>query len=119
MFAKEAVVGTLNSLYNQIDAAAELKAGASEPFDLRAGVLEALASIPRGLASIFTTLADPLGTGVVSGQEQVVAREVAADTAVFAMSLSSWVQTNFIVSVLVFGPTPCLIGVRRNLCAAT
>jgi ferrous iron transport protein B len=84
LFAKETVVGTLNSLYNQIDAAAEIEAGMSGPFDLRAGVLEALASIPRRLAGIFTTLADPLGTGVVGDGQRVAARGAEADTAVFA-----------------------------------
>ena len=47
LFAKEAVVGTLNSLYSQIDAAAEEgSAEPEEPFNLPAGVQEAFLSIP-------------------------------------------------------------------------
>jgi len=90
LFAKEAVVGTLNSLYSQIDAA-EAEAASQgeateeeESFDFWGGVVESLASIPAGLAGIFGTLADPLGAGVVSGDQTAVAEEVEADTAVFA-----------------------------------
>jgi len=89
LFAKEAVVGTLNSLYSQIDtasaAAAEEEAGGEpEPFDLWGGVREAFASIPAGLAGIFGTLGDPLGAGMISGEEAAVAEELEADTTVFA-----------------------------------
>ena len=84
LFAKEAVVGTLNSLYGQIDAAAAETAEDAQAFALRDRVGEALASIPRGLAGVLGSLADPLGTAVVSGSEEGVAEEVEADTRVFA-----------------------------------
>jgi ferrous iron transport protein B len=84
LFAKEAVVGTLNSLYSQIDAAAEEGAEEEEAFRFWDGVVEAFASIPEGLAGIFGALADPVGAGMISGDEEAVAEEVEADTSVFA-----------------------------------
>lgn len=84
LFAKEAVVGTLNSLYSQIDAAAaEEQESEEEAFDFWAGIGESFASIPDGLSGIFGTLADPLGTGIISGDQEVVAEEIEADEHVF------------------------------------
>jgi len=83
MFAKEAVVGTLNGLYGQLDAAAVGNGGQEKPFSFLGGIGEALASVPQGLAGIFTALRDPLGAGMVSGDEAAVAGEVEAEQRVF------------------------------------
>ncbi len=90
LFAKEAVVGTLNSLYGQIDSANASKEDAAEAegdkgFDLWGGVKEAFASIPEALSGIWDSLRDPLGLGVVSGDEKAVAEEVGADQRVYSM----------------------------------
>jgi ferrous iron transport protein B len=68
LFAKEAVVGTLGTLYDQIDrAAVPPTTGAAdtpaEPFDLWGGIGEAVAAIPAGFEGFFDTLRDPLGLG--------------------------------------------------------
>ena len=91
LFAKEAVVGTLNGLYGQIDARAEEEPAVSdseeteeERFDFWGGVGEAFASVPEGLSGVFGGLADPVGVGIVSGDEATVAEEVEADETVFA-----------------------------------
>ncbi len=67
MFAKEAVVGTLNSLYGQMNTSALAERNTEEPpFDFWAEVRGAFASIPANLRQSFggepigTTL-DPLG----------------------------------------------------------
>ncbi len=83
LFAKEAVVGTLNSLYSQIDAATEEGEEEEEAFSFWAGIGESFVSIPEGLAGIFGTLADPLGAGMISGDQEAVAEEVEADEHVF------------------------------------
>ncbi|MGL1891366.1 MAG: Fe(2+) transporter permease subunit FeoB [Spirochaetaceae bacterium] len=65
LFAKEAVVGTLSSLYSQnaeIDSTAE-----DEEFNFWGGIEEAFASIPDGLAGVFGGITDPLGVGLVTG----------------------------------------------------
>ena len=104
LFAKEAVVGTLNSIYSQITTAerqeaaaeeaatraetegAESEAGteAEERFKLGPPVAEAFASIPAGLSGIFGGLADPLGAGIVGGEAEEVAEETGADISVFS-----------------------------------
>ncbi len=115
LFAKEAVVGTLNSLYNQIDAAAS-EAEEPEPFNLWGGIREALASIPEGLVGIFGNLADPVGAGVVSGEEAAVAEEVEADTAVFAamrryFSYGGAQAYAYLLFILIYFPCVAALGV--------
>jgi ferrous iron transport protein B len=62
MFAKEAVVGTLSSLYSQGDE----QAGAAG-VDLAGGIADAFGSIPRNLAGVVSGLLDPLGISAVGG----------------------------------------------------
>lgn len=88
LFAKEAVVGTLNSLYGQMgeEAAEEAGDAAGEEdggFDLWGGLAEAFATIPQNLKGVFGGLADPLGLASVSGDEEAVAGELEADLSVF------------------------------------
>ncbi len=63
IFAKEAVVGTLNSMYSQMDASPADEA-AEEPFDFWGGIKNAFASIPDNLAGLAGTFLDPLGISV-------------------------------------------------------
>ncbi len=58
VLAKEAVVGTLNSIYSQL-AASNLVEEAE--FSLIAGIQDAFASIPENLAAMSNLLFDPLG----------------------------------------------------------
>lgn len=60
IFAKEAVIGTLNSLYAQLGYDAETEEE-NEPFDLNAGIKEALASIPKNLSELGQNIGDPFG----------------------------------------------------------
>jgi ferrous iron transport protein B len=82
LLAKEAVVGTLSSLYGQ-DAAFEdatafedgvpQEGGAEveeESFSLAAGIAEAFASIPQSLAQLGAKLFDPIGFGAVAEEAQ-------------------------------------------------
>lgn len=88
LFAKEAVVGTLDALYSQIDLANEQLAGDNgleeeEGFDFWAGISEAFYSIPEGLSGIWGGLSDPLGMGMISDDQDSVSEEVGAATGVF------------------------------------
>lgn len=65
VFAKEAVVGTLDALYSQIgDAEAEAGEAAEEAFDFWGGIKESFVSIPENLAGVAGTLLDPLGLSI-------------------------------------------------------
>ncbi len=85
LFAKEAVVGTMTSLYGQNTTLASSSDPTRVPaeFSLWGGVRDAFASIPTGLAGIFKALADPLGFGDVSGDEATVANAFDTETSVF------------------------------------
>jgi ferrous iron transport protein B len=68
IFAKEAVVGTLDAMYTQIGAAAAAEAGAedggTEGFDFWAAIGGSFATIPDNLMGVADTLLDPLGISV-------------------------------------------------------
>ena len=62
LFAKEAIVGTLNSLYSIEDqAGADAAEGEEEGFSLKATAKEAFISIPVNLSEVFGKLVNPLG----------------------------------------------------------
>lgn len=92
IFAKEAVVGTLDALYGALgaaDAAAaaggeadagtdggeEIGAEATGGLDLMAGIGEALASVPANLAGLLDAVTDPLGLGGVESEDLEAAAE--------------------------------------------
>jgi len=65
IFAKEAVVGTLDALYAGIDGqAATEEPAAEQPFDFWAGISGAFATIPENLLQVVDTLTDPLGISI-------------------------------------------------------
>ena len=77
LFAKEAVVGTLDTLYTQIGNAEAAAAGTTEtePFDFWKGVSDAFRAIPAGFRGFGEKLTDPLGMGL---GEAVADRDAAA-----------------------------------------
>ncbi len=68
IFAKEAVVGTLNSLYSSMaDQQNQATAGddaGDDSVDVMAGIKDAFASIPANLSELGSALVDPLGIEV-------------------------------------------------------
>ncbi len=69
VFAKEAVVGTLDAIYLQNEtqeqaAAAPEESVEEEAFSLTAALQEAVATIPENLAGVRDTLTDPLGLNI-------------------------------------------------------
>ncbi len=81
IFAKEAVVGTLDTLYETSE---EADSGA-ESVDVIGGIAEAFATIPENLGGIADTLLDPLGISVgdVSNTD-ATAEELEVSTGTFA-----------------------------------
>jgi ferrous iron transport protein B len=64
IFAKEAVVGTLDSIYNQLEAQEQSEIvgeEAEEQFDFWAGIIDAFSAIPAGYEGFLDGLKDPLG----------------------------------------------------------
>jgi ferrous iron transport protein B len=82
IFAKEAVVGTLDALYGAM-AAAESDEAETEPFDLSSSITAAFATIPANLLDLADAALDPLGLGIVgpaSLEEAAEAQEVGVGT---------------------------------------
>ncbi len=65
IFAKETVVGSINTLYSQMDENEETE----EEFDLKSGILVAMQAIPDGFKELGKTIFDPLGIGTESDTE--------------------------------------------------
>ena len=86
LFAKEAVVGTLTSLYGQMGGEDGVGAAEDEEdavYSLWGGLAEAFGTIPENLGGVLGGLADPLGLASVSGDEAAVAEELESDVSVF------------------------------------
>lgn len=102
IFAKEAVVGTLNTLY------ADVGEEAGE-FDLFASLQEAVVSIPENLMGL--SFSDPLGVEVGDlSDEAAVAEEQAVDVSIFANIQDQFVTGGaafaYLIFILLY--TPCV-----------
>ncbi|MBA5762367.1 Fe(2+) transporter permease subunit FeoB [Vibrio sp. 404] len=102
IFAKEAVVGTLNSLYAPAD-------GEDAEYDLMASLEEAAMSIPDNLAGL--NYSDPLGVEVGDlTNSSAVAEEQEVDASIFGNLKGYFVSGNAAFSYLIFILlyTPCV-----------
>jgi len=79
IFAKEAVVGTLDALYAQMDAS-ESEDGEEEPFDFWGGVVEAFASIPNAFEGFSAVFTDPLGLSAAGELDEATPEEISSGT---------------------------------------
>ena len=76
VFAKEAMVGSLDSLYGQLAAEESGEVAEESGFDFWGGIGEAFASIPANLADLGNQILDPIGLNIGDVQDQeVVAQE--------------------------------------------
>lgn len=83
IFAKEAVVGTIDSLYSAMDAAAT-DGGTEEEFNFLGSIAESFATVPANLAELTGTFLDPLGLSIGEvGDKTIAAEEMEVGTATF------------------------------------
>ncbi len=112
IFAKEAVIGTLNSLYTQMDATSAAEGGEEKSFDLWVSAKEALATIPENLKGIPGGLLDPLGIGgtLAGGDLSTVQEDNAIDDAAVThiqqLFGSSAAVIAYMIFILLY--TPCV-----------
>ncbi|NIY84807.1 Fe(2+) transporter permease subunit FeoB [Vibrio hepatarius] len=102
IFAKEAVVGTLNNLYAPTDAG-------EEEFDLVASLEEALMSIPENLMGL--SYSDPLGIEVGDlTDSSAVAEDQEVDSSIFGNLKQHFISGNaafaYLIFILLY--TPCV-----------
>ena len=111
ILAKEAVVGTLDSMYGAIAASENVGEAADQPFDLMAGINDAFATIPANLAALTSTFNDPLGmeVGDISDKDTAaVDQNVSVSTFTVMSNLfpSSAAVVAYLLMTLLY--TPCV-----------
>lgn len=105
VFAKEVMVGTMDSLYTQLG---QQEAGVSdappEPFDFWGGIGAAFASIPTNLADLTHQVLDPIGLGILSstGDLQTAAEEQAVSYTTFGQMATRFGSTTAAIAFLLF-----------------
>jgi len=122
IFAKEVIVGTLNSLYTQMNMAApekgeEVEAAADEEenFSIIAQLVEALGTIPENLSGLAESLLDPLGMGLISEGSVVLAEELELEKGMYGLIASKFPQGPlqvypFLLFVLIYFPCVAAFG---------
>lgn len=118
LFAKEAIVGTLNSIYNQNAAAQATEAEEGEEegdFNFWAGIGEAFTSIPEAFAGLGGSVSDPFGTGVIASasDSEAVADEVGADLSTFDHMKSFFNKSGafaYLLFILIYFPCFAALG---------
>lgn len=84
LFAKEAVIGTMTSLYAQMDATEENRATEDKTeFDVLGGIQEAFQTIPDNLSALLEHVLDPLGLKEATASASEVASANAIDVSCF------------------------------------
>lgn len=75
VFAKEVMVGTMDSLYTQLAEQASEATKEAEPFDFWGSIGKAFASISKNLADLANKVLDPLGLSILNdtGDQQAAA----------------------------------------------
>ncbi|MBR2306484.1 MAG: Fe(2+) transporter permease subunit FeoB [Fibrobacter sp.] len=110
LFAKEAIVGTLNSLYaiegtgDAIEPASET--AADNGFSLKSTVKDALVSVPANLVEVFTSIANPLGVKAAIEESESAGNEGAYKTMQAHFNLGRFQVLAYLLFILLY--VPCL-----------
>jgi len=114
LFAKEVVVGTLNSLYA---AAAKGEDAEEEAFDFWGGISESFTTIPANLADLVTIdgFKDPLGMNIGDvSDEGTASEELEVDSAIFAEMRARFIggpMAAFAYLLFILLYVPCLVAI--------
>ena len=115
LFAKEAVVGTLNSLYAQEAVSAEAAEGGEEAGWALGPIFgEAFAVLGDNLTGIFGGLSDPLGTGMINGDEAATGEELETSDSVFTGLRNNFTPVSayaYLLFILIYFPCVAALGV--------
>ncbi len=116
LFAKEAVVGTLSSIYSQnLSIEDSFEEENTSGFNLWEGITEAFLSIPDGLKGVVGGLTDPLGLSIVTGidSEEEIAQEAGADTSTLERLRVSFTPNSayaYLLFILLYFPCFAALG---------
>lgn len=101
IFAKEAVVGTLDALYTGMGGRAE--GAEEEPFSFWPAIAGAFATVPANLVGVLDTLVDPLGLSIGEvADRDLAAAEQGVTTATFGSMVTLFGSRSAAFSYLLF-----------------
>ena len=116
IFAKEAVVGTLDALYTSIadkqNTTHQAKTQEKEPYSLLGGVQKAWQTIPENLAGLGKSLTDPLGLNLGDVEKAEAAGDIHSDTfgVMRQMFSSTAAAMAYLLFVLLYLPCVAAMG---------
>jgi ferrous iron transport protein B len=115
MFAKEAIVGTLDALYSEAQAPATGAADPNPAPDLSGAFREGLGTIGTALLGLADTLTDPIGISIgnVSDREAVAAEQgvqAATLTNMASLFAGPFAAFTYLVFVLLYAPCVAVLG---------
>ena len=119
LFAKEAIVGTLNSLYASMDISPTAEATKQEEsagLDVARSVTEAFTSIGEGMVGLVTSF-DILGIGLIGEDQEAISEEIGADTSAYkqiAAHFTVFSAFAYLLFVLMYFPCLAVVGAARQ-----
>jgi ferrous iron transport protein B len=119
LFAKEAIVGTLNSLYASMDMSPSVKKVEQEEnsgLDVSGAITEAFTSVGEGIVGLITSF-DILGMGLIGEDQEVISEEIGADTSVYKHITTHFTVFSafaYLLFVLMYFPCLAVIGAARQ-----
>jgi ferrous iron transport protein B len=118
LFAKEAIVGTINSLYATMETntAEEAAEEGSDGLDIGGAISEAFTTVGDGFVGIITSF-DILGIGLITEDSAAISEEIGADTAVYtqiATYFTVYSAFAYLLFVLMYFPCLAVIGAARQ-----
>ncbi len=119
LFAKEAIVGTLNSLYASMEMSPATGADdqqESAGLDVAGSITEAFTTIGEGVVGLITSF-DILGIGLIAQDQEAISEEIGADTSVYkhiAVHFTVFSAFAYLLFVLMYFPCLAVIGAARQ-----
>ena len=120
VFAKEAIVGTINSLYASIDMNqnefTSESAEENKSLQIKSTITEAFTSVGEGLIGIVSSV-DILGIGIISEDQEAIAEQTGADTDVYKHIASHFTVFSafaYLLFVLMYFPCLAVVGAARQ-----
>ena len=119
LFAKEAIVGTINSLYASLDSqeGEDTAAGPEdEGLNAAASITEAFTSIGEGIVATLSSF-DLLGLGLIGEDSATIGEEIGADGSVYkhiAAKFTVFSAFAYLLFVLMYFPCLAVIGAARQ-----
>jgi ferrous iron transport protein B len=120
LFAKEAVVGTLNGLYGQLAAKNQSAQDTGsqeeeESWNFLSEVGAAFLSIPEAFAGLADTLLDPIGLSIIGDDDETLAEEIGADAGLFSVMRSYFGNDThaayaYLLFILIYFPCIAALG---------